>query len=51
MVAAFGNLDVGVVLRRQADALRRHQAGERVVRLRQVAVDVLHHLVGRVRDR
>jgi hypothetical protein len=32
VVAAFGNLQVGVVVGRQADALRRHQVDEGVVR-------------------
>ena len=49
VVAAFGNLDVSVVLRRQADTLRRHQAGKRIVRLRQMGVHVVHHLVGGMR--
>ncbi|MNG02758.1 hypothetical protein D3C84_858010 [compost metagenome] len=31
MVAAFGNLQVGVVARGQLDALRRHQVDQRVV--------------------
>ena len=49
MVAAFGNLQIGIVLRRQPDALRRHQTGKRVVRLRQIRANVLHDLVGRMR--
>jgi hypothetical protein len=49
VVAAFGNLQIGVVLRRQLDALRRHQVDERLVRLRQVQVDRVHHFGHRVR--
>jgi hypothetical protein len=49
MVAAFGNLQVGVVIRRQADALRRHQISVRVVRFGQVLVHVAHHFFHRVR--
>ena len=49
VVAAFGNLQIGVVIRRQADALRRHQVGIRVVRLGQVLVHMAHHLFHRVR--
>ncbi len=37
------------MLRRQLDAGRRHEAGKRVVRLRQMRVHVLQHLVRRVR--
>ena len=33
VVAAFGDLQVRVVLRRELDALRRHEVGERIVRL------------------
>jgi hypothetical protein len=49
VVAAFGNLQVGVVPRRQLDALRRHQVDEGVVRLGQVLVHLLHDLLGGVR--
>ena len=43
VVAAFGDLQIGVVLRRELDALRRNQVGVRIVRLRQVRVHRLHH--------
>ncbi len=49
VVAAFGNLQVGEMVRGQAHALRRHQIGIRVVRLGQVGVDIAHDLVGSVR--
>jgi hypothetical protein len=49
VVAALRDLQVGIVLRRQLDAGRRHQVTERVVRLRQVAVDVVEHFAGRMR--
>ncbi len=49
VVAAFGDLEVGVVLRREPDALRRHEVGEGVVRLGQVAMHRVHDLLGGVR--
>ena len=49
VVAAFADLQVRVVARRQLDALCRDQIGERVVRLRHMAVHRIHHLVRRVR--
>ena len=49
VVAAFGDLEIGVVLRGKADALRRHQIGEGVVRLGQVLVHRMHDLFGGVR--
>ena len=49
MVAALGNLEVGVVLRRELDSLGRHQVGERVVRFLEVLVHCLHHAVSVVR--
>ena len=42
VVAAFGNLQVSIVPRRQLDALRRHQVDERRMRLRQMQVDRIH---------
>jgi hypothetical protein len=42
VVAAFGNLQVGVVVGRQADALRRHQVDEGIMRRRQVGMHRLH---------
>ncbi len=45
VVAAFGNLQVGVVTRGQLDAVGRHQAGKGVVfRLLHVFVNVAQHL-------
>ncbi|MND87656.1 hypothetical protein D3C80_796630 [compost metagenome] len=45
VVAALGDLQIGVVARGQLDAVGRHQAGEGVVgRLRHVFVDVAQHL-------
>ena len=35
VVAAFGNLQIGIVPRRQLDALRRHQVEMRIVQRRQ----------------
>ena len=49
MVAALGDLQVGVVPGSQLDPGRRHQVAERVVRPRQVAMDVVEHLARRVR--
>ena len=43
VVAAFGNLQIGVVARRQLDALRRHQVEIRIVRRRQRAMHGVHH--------
>jgi hypothetical protein len=51
VVAALGNLQVGVVARRQADALRRHEVGERVVGRGQVLVHRRHDLLVGVRPR
>ena len=45
MIAALGNLQVRVVARREANALRRHQVQKRVVRRGQVLVHRIHHLV------
>ena len=42
MVAAFRDFDIGVVFGRQAYALRRDQAGERIMRLRQVRMNGGH---------
>ncbi len=50
MVAALGNLEVGVVLRREANALRRHEIGIGVVRLGAVRMHRLHHLFERMRS-
>jgi hypothetical protein len=49
VVAALGNLEIGVVPRRQLDSLRRHQVLERIVGFRQVLVHLLHHLLGGMR--
>ena len=49
MVAAFGDLQIGVVPGRELDALGRHEVGEGIVRLGQVRVHRRHHFVGRVR--
>jgi hypothetical protein len=49
VVAALGDLEVGKMLRRQLDPLWWQQAGEWVVRLRQVRVHMLQHLVGGMR--
>ena len=49
MIAAFGDLEIGVMLRRQLDAVVGDQVHERIVRLRKVHMHVLHHLRGRVR--
>jgi hypothetical protein len=49
VVAAFGDLQVGIVAWREADALRRHQVRERFVRPGQVPVDRLEHLFSGVR--
>ncbi len=53
VVAAFADLQVGVVLRGQLDARTldesRHQVDEGVVRLGHVPVHGVHHLLGRVR--
>ena len=43
VVAALGNLQIGVVPRRQLDALRRHQIEERIVLRRRRAVHGLDH--------
>ena len=49
MIAAFGDLQVRVVSRRQPDALRRHEIAERIVRLRQVRMHGAHHVLRRMR--
>ncbi|MDR8763954.1 hypothetical protein FEP90_05680 [Burkholderia multivorans] len=51
VVAAFGNLQVRIVARRELDAGRRHEIDERIVRLRQVRVHSLHHFADRMRAR
>ena len=43
VVAAFGNLQIGVVPRRQLDALRRHQIQMRIVDRRRRAMHRLEH--------
>jgi hypothetical protein len=43
MVAAFGNLQVGVMARRKAHALRRHQIEERIVGARHGLMHRRHH--------
>jgi hypothetical protein len=49
VVAAFADLQIRIVLRRQLDALRRQQIDERVVRLRHMQVHRVHHFLRRVR--
>ena len=49
MVAPFGDLDVRVVSRRELDALRRNEVGERIVRFGQVRVHSRHDFVGGMR--
>src|SRR6185312_9329837 len=49
MVAAFADLEVRVMPRRQLDALLWYEIDERVVRLRQMRVNGRHHFVRRVR--
>ncbi len=49
MVAAFGNLQVGEMVRRQAHALLGNQRSVGIMRLRQVLMDDAHHLVRRMR--
>ncbi len=49
VVAAFGNLQVGIMVGRQADALRRHQVDEGIMRGRQVRMHRLHHFPGGMR--
>jgi hypothetical protein len=48
VVAAFGDLEVGVVVGRELDALGRQQVDEGVVGLGQVLVHLLHDLLGGV---
>ncbi len=45
VVAALGDLEIGVVPRRELDPLGRHQIQERIVPRRQVGVDRVHHLL------
>ena len=49
VIAAFGDLEVSVVPRRQADALRRHEVDERIVQRRQLLVHGVHDFFVRVR--
>ena len=49
VIAAFRDLEVGVVFRRELDSLGRDQIDERIVRLRQLHVDRVHHFGRRVR--
>ena len=49
VVAAFGDLQVGVVARRELDPLRRNEVGERIVRPRELRMHRAHHLLERVR--
>ena len=49
MVTAFGNLEVGVVLGRDAHALGRHQIGIWVMRHRQMVMHHRHDLFQRMR--
>ena len=48
MIAAFGNLQIRIVLRRQADALRRNKIGEGIVRLGQIPMHRMHDFVSSV---
>ncbi len=49
VVAAFGDLEVGVVRGRELDPLGGDEIGERIVRPGQMRVHRLHHLRGRMR--
>ena len=49
MIAAFGNFQVGIVFRRELDACCGNKVYERVVRLRQMGVYVLHDFIPGVR--
>ncbi len=49
VVAAFADLQVGVVPGGELDALRGHEVDERIVRLGHVQVHRVHHFVGGVR--
>jgi hypothetical protein len=51
MVAAFRDLQIGIVPRRQPHALRRDETGEGIVRRRQMGMHGGHHLFQRVRAR
>jgi len=51
MVAAFGDLQVRVVTRRQSDPLWRHQVEERIVQRRQLLVHRADHLLVSLRSR
>ena len=48
VITAFRNFQIGIVARGELDASSRHQVHERIVRLGQVLVDVVHHLAGGV---
>ena len=48
VIAAFRNLQVREMLRRQTNALRRHETGEWIVRLRQMRMHMLHDFFRRV---
>ena len=49
VIASFGNLQIGKVLRRELHTLRRHQTGEGIVWLRQMLMHMLKHFVGGMR--
>jgi hypothetical protein len=49
VVAAFADLQVRIVLRRQLDSLRRDEVCERIVELRQVLMHSRHHFGRRMR--
>jgi hypothetical protein len=49
VIAAFRNLEIGIMRGCESHALRRHQVGVGIVRPGQVRVHRLHHFVGRVR--
>ena len=49
MVAAFRNLQIGVMFRRQLHSLRRYQIDERLMRFRQMQMHRIHHFAERMR--
>ncbi len=51
MVAAFGDLQVGVVVGRQLDTLGRQQVNEGIMGLGQMLVHLVHDLLGGMRPR
>ena len=49
MIAAFGNFQIGVMRRRQANPLRRHQTDEGIVCRRQMRMHMLQHFISGMR--